>query len=261
MDDISDLLDIMKRLRDPEQGCSWDRAQDLRSIAPHTIEEAYELADAIERDAVDELPGELGDLLFHIVFYAQIAAESGLFTFADVVTAICSKMLRRHPHVFAGEALQSTESLGSAWEAIKRQEKGDAANGVLHGIPDSLPALTRAAKLGRRAASVGFDWSSLPPVRDKVNEELAELDVAIADGANAEIEAEIGDVLFAVTNLCRHLGIDPEQSLRGANSRFESRFAYVEKAVATAAVDWSGFDAEALESLWQAAKNLERPLE
>lgn len=257
IDKISKLLDIMATLRDPERGCPWDLEQDFASIAPYTIEEAYEVADAIEREAIDELPDELGDLLLQVVFHAQMAAEAGAFDFGDVVERISTKMLRRHPHVFGAERVASAAEQTLAWEAIKREERGHDEAGVLDGVPTGLPALTRAAKLGRRAASVGFDWPSAAPVRAKVDEELAELDEALGSEDPAAIEGEMGDVFFALANLCRHHGLDPEQCVRAANSRFERRFHRVEAAVAAAGGDWGRFELDELEVFWEDAKAAE----
>ncbi len=250
---ISKLLEIMKRLRDPDNGCPWDVAQTFATIAPYTVEEAYEVADTIERGAYDELPDELGDLLFQVVFYAQMAAEEDWFDFADVVETICEKMRRRHPHVFADSGEQPD------WEGHKRAEREQAGNsGVLAGIPTALPALTRAYKLGKRAASVGFDWPSLPGVRAKLAEETQELDAALQAGIKRDIEAEIGDVFFALTNLCRHVGVDPEQALRGCNRRFEGRFTGVEQSVAASELSWEQHTLDVLETYWQQAKQAEK---
>jgi len=255
---IEKLLEIMATLRDPSKGCVWDRAQSFVSIAPHTIEEAYEVADAIERGAIDELAGELGDLLFQVVFYAQLAREEGRFDFADVVAAICTKLVRRHPHVFGAAKITDLDALAETWESIKREERAaDTQGSVLAGIPRALPGLSRAVKLGRRAAGVGFEWPNLPPVRAKVGEELAELDEAIAGGDQERIAAEMGDVLFALANLCRHLEIDPEACLRRANRSFERRFGHIEKRVAAAGGDWTRFDLEALDTFWDEAKRAE----
>ncbi len=257
MADISSLLEIMARLRDPQNGCPWDLAQSYRSIVPHTLEEAFEVADAIESGALDDLPDELGDLLFQIVFYARIAEEEGRFAFGDVVERICRKMIRRHPHVFAAASVDTAAEQSRQWEQIKQQEH-PARDRVLSGIPMVLPALTRAAKIGRRAASVGFDWPSEAPVRAKIEEELAEVDQAIVAGSQEETEAELGDLLFAVVNLCRHRSVDPEQALRGANDRFSRRFADVEASVNEAGGDWQQFDLDQLEAFWRAAKARER---
>ena len=251
--DISNLLEIMAALRDPESGCPWDLEQDFRSIAPYTIEEAYEVADCIERDALDELPDELGDLLLQVVFHAQMARDQGLFGFSDVVEAICDKMVRRHPHVFADASAETGEQVVASWEAIKRQEK-PAGQGVLDGIALGMPALMRAYKLGKRASTVGFDWAAIEGVRDKLDEELAEVDAAMQHGDRSMIEAELGDLLFSIVNLCRHLKIDPERALRRCNERFANRFGHVEAQVAEAGGDWNAFDTEMLEAFWQQAK-------
>ena len=251
--DISKLLDIMAALRDPESGCPWDLAQDFSTIAPYTIEEAYEVADCIERGALDELPGELGDLLLQVVFHARMAEDTGRFEFGDVVESICEKMIRRHPHVFGSATAASDDEVAASWEDIKRQER-PSGQGLLAGVARGLPALLRASKLGRRAASVGFDWTGTAAVRDKIDEELAELDAAIAAGHGGAIEAEVGDLLFTIVNLCRHLKLDPEVALRRANDRFTRRFGHVEAAVEAAGGDWSRFDGERLEALWSEAK-------
>jgi MazG family protein len=246
----------MARLRDPDSGCPWDLAQDFGTIAPYTIEEAYEVADCIERGDLDALPDELGDLLLQVVFHAQMGADRGLFGFDDVVARICEKMVRRHPHVFGDGAAATSEEVATSWEEIKKREK-PPADSLLDGIALGLPALTRARKIGKRAASVGFDWPALAPVRAKLDEELAELDAAIAAGGSAGIEAEIGDLLFTVVNLSRHLEVDPEQALRRANARFARRFARVEAGVAAQGGDWSRFSPEALDALWVQAKAAE----
>ncbi|MFT3904994.1 MAG: nucleoside triphosphate pyrophosphohydrolase [Steroidobacteraceae bacterium] len=253
------LLALMRRLRDPEQGCEWDRAQDFTSIAPYTIEEAYEVADAIARADRDALRDELGDLLFQVVFHARLAEERGWFDFAAVAAGIHDKLVRRHPHVFAPERQVAGESLGQSWERHKAAERADRGQqGALDGVPVGLPALTRAAKLGRRAARVGFDWPDVVGVRAKIEEELAELAAAHADPAlHDTLSEELGDVLFSLTNLARHLKLDPEQALRSANDKFLRRFAHMEAAVgdgralqALSAAEW--------EQLWQQAKRAER---
>jgi nucleoside triphosphate diphosphatase len=255
---IENLLDIMTTLRDPQRGCPWDRAQSFSSIAPYTIEEAYEVADAIERGTPAELVDELGDLLFQVVFHAQIARDRGLFSFADVVEAICSKLTRRHPHVFGEATIDSAAEQSVAWEAIKRTERRQASPaGILDDVPVALPALTRAAKLGRRASAVGFDWATPEPVRAKVDEELGELDEAIASGERGRTMAEMGDMLFALVNLCRHLDLDPEACLREANGRFASRFGRVEQAVAASGSGWEEFDLTELDRFWDEAKRAE----
>ena len=253
---IERLLGIMARLRDPEVGCPWDRAQDLRSIAPHTLEEAYEVVDAIERGELRELCGELGDLLFQVVFYARIAEEQGAFRFDDVAAAACDKLVRRHPHVFGGEAVADPAAQTRAWETLKAEERSAAGQGgALEGLPLALPALTRARKLGRRAAAAGFDWPDAAGPRAKITEELAELDHARATGADrSRLEAELGDLLFSVVNLARHLDLDPETALRGANSRFERRFGCVEQGLAERGITAASAGPELLDTLWEGAK-------
>jgi ATP diphosphatase len=257
IDKIEKLLDIMAALRDPQSGCPWDLAQDFASIAPYTIEEAYEVADAIERRAWDALADELGDLLLQVVFHARMAEEQGRFAFTDVVARICDKMQRRHPHVFGDASVAGAEAQTAVWENIKADERREGANaGVLDDVPLGLPALTRAAKLGRRAARVGFDWAERAPVRAKVAEELAELDEAVTGQDRAAIRAEMGDVLFALVNLCRHLELDPERCLRESNARFERRFGRVEQLVNERG-GWRAFDLDGLERLWGRAKSQE----
>jgi ATP diphosphatase len=230
------LLAIMARLRDPQNGCPWDVEQSFRTIVPHTIEEAYEVADAIERDDFASLPGELGDLMFQVVFYAQMAAESGRFSMVDVLNAINTKMIVRHPHVFGDVIIESAEAQTGAWEARKAEERaGEAAAagrriGALDGVVAGLPALTRAEKLQRRAARVGFDWPETPPVLEKLEEEIAELRAEMTESPNPDrVDEEIGDLLFSVVNLARHLGVDPEGSLRRAGHKFERRFRRMEE--------------------------------
>ncbi|HEX5046563.1 MAG TPA: nucleoside triphosphate pyrophosphohydrolase [Gammaproteobacteria bacterium] len=255
--DIEKLLEIMATLRDPAGGCPWDREQTFATIAPYTIEEAYEVADAIERGALAELAGELGDLLFQVVFHARMAEEARAFDFGDVVAAICDKLVRRHPHVFGEVRGLDVAAQTRLWEELKREERGAAgARGVLDGVPTGMPGLSRAAKLGKRAATVGFDWPDAAGVRDKVREELAELDAALAAGPNDDgaVAAEMGDLLFSLANLCRHLGLDPETCVRGANARFEKRFGYVEERVRAAGADWQAHDATSLDRLWREAK-------
>ena len=256
---IQNLLDIMAKLRDPENGCPWDLEQNFASIAPYTIEEAYEVSDAIDRNALDELADELGDLLLQVVYHARMAEEMGAFDFADVLARICNKMIRRHPHVFGEDSVANAREQTEAWEALKAQEKGSLGNDrVLGGIPVAMPALTRAAKLGRRASRVGFDWPDRAPVRAKIDEELSELDQALAGDDRDAWAAEIGDLLFAITNLCRHLDLDPESCLRGTNGRFERRFDHVEAGVRAAGSGWQSFDLKALDELWESAKVAER---
>src|SRR5678815_207000 len=220
MSSITRLLQIMARLRDPQRGCPWDREQTPRTIAPYTIEEAYEVADAVERDDSAALRDELGDLLFQVVFQAQMASEHGTFAFDDVVAAICDKLERRHPHVFGDARIDSAEAQTVAWEEQKRLERERAGASVLDDVPLALPALTRANKLGKRAALVGFEWPDVAGALDKLDEELDELRKEVAERAGeAQITNELGDVLFCVVNVCRYLKIEPETALRGANAK------------------------------------------
>ncbi len=256
-EELTRLLEIMRRLRDPETGCPWDIVQTFETIAPYTIEEAHEVADAIARGAWDELRGELGDLLLQVVYHARMAEERGLFDFAEVARAIADKMIARHPHVFGSESRDKTpEQQTRDWEAIKAAERArsGAATGTLAGVALGLPALTRALKLQRRAARVDFDWPDRAGVRAKLDEELAELDAAIAGGDAGRIGEEIGDVLFSVVNLARHLGVDPEEALRAANRRFTARFEALERALAAEGRRPDEVGLEELERRWQAAK-------
>ncbi len=249
------LLAIMVRLRDPDSGCPWDRAQDWRSVAPHTIEEAYEVADAIARDDPDALRDELGDLLFQVVFHARIAEERGDFDFDAVARSIADKLERRHPHVFGSDPLDSATAQSEAWEVHKAAERErEGAGGALDGVALGLPALTRADKLNKRAARVGFDWPDLGGVLAKIDEEHAELVEAIEGADAAHIEHEIGDLLLAVANAARHLGVDPERALRGANRRFEDRFRLVEAGLAADGKHPGDVGLDELEKRWQAAK-------
>lgn len=256
------LLAIMARLRDPEGGCPWDRQQDFRSIAPYTIEEAYEVADAIARGDSNALKDELGDLLFQVVFHARMAEEQGLFAFDDVSAAIADKMERRHPHVFGTVEIASTEAQTAAWEEHKATERRDRARSagmaesVLDGIALAMPALLRAVKLQSRAARIGFDWPEARQVIDKLDEEIAELETELERGADrGRMEDEIGDLLFSAVNLARKLDIDPEAALRHANTKFDRRFRRVE---ALAAERHTGTGLDALEALWQEVKSAER---
>ena len=233
--DISRLIEIMAALRNPDGGCPWDLEQDFRSIRHYTIEEAYEVADAIEREDFNDLREELGDLLLQPIYHAQMAKEAGHFDIGDVVQAITEKLIRRHPHVFGDVRADGAVDAQDKWEAIKVKEraakaarKGDTEPSVLDDVPQVLPALARAEKLTKRAAKVGFDWPDLPAVRAKIEEELAEVAEAEADGDEAALREEIGDLLFAVANLARKAGVDPEAALRDANSKFTRRFHYVE---------------------------------
>jgi nucleoside triphosphate diphosphatase len=256
------LLDLMARLREPEHGCPWDREQDYSTIAPYTIEEAYEVADAIARGDMAALKDELGDLLFQVVFHAQIAEEQSLFAFEDVAAAIADKMERRHPHVFGSVQIDSVAAQDKAWEEHKASERRDraqasgTAESVLDGVALALPALLRADKIQKRAARIGFDWPDARPVFDKIKEEIAELEIEFEKpGAREAVEDEMGDVLFAAANLARKLNIDPEAALRQATAKFERRFRHVEALAAELA---TGTDLEALEALWQRVKREEQ---
>ena len=254
---IARLVEIMARLRDPETGCPWDMEQDFATIAPYTIEEAYEVADAIDRAAWGELKGELGDLLFQAVYHARMAEEAGHFRFDDVVRAISDKMVARHPHVFGEESRdKSAEQQTRDWEAQKARER--AAQGVLDGVALGLPALVRAIKLQNRAARVGFDWPSTDEVIDKIVEEARELNEARAEKSEAEVFEEFGDLLFVVANLARHLKIDAEAALRAANSKFTRRFGSVESALAAKGRRPEDSTLAEMDALWDAAKRAER---
>jgi ATP diphosphatase len=255
--DLDRLLAIMVRLRDPETGCPWDIRQDFRSIAPYTIEEAYEVADAIERGDLKDLCEELGDLLFQIVYHARMAEEKGAFSFNDVNATICDKLVRRHPHVFGDEVIADAEAQTIAWEGHKareRHDKGVPATSVLDGISGGLPALLRASKLGARAASVGFDWPDVSGVMAKIREEIAELEEVLERDRDKE-EEEIGDLLFSIVNLCRHRKIDAEAALRRGNKKFEARFRELEFQLNSMGKNASETSIEELESLWQKVKN------
>lgn len=251
------LLEIMRRLRDPASGCPWDIEQTFDSIAPYTLEEAHEVADAIARRAYDELPAELGDLLFQAVFHAQMAQDAGLFGFDDVVRAICDKMVARHPHVF-GDASRdkSAEQQTRDWEQIKAAERGAAR--VLDGVALGLPALTRAVKLQKRAARVGFDWPSTDEVLAKLTEEVAELVEARDSLTQAEVEEEFGDLMFVMANLARHMQIDPEAALRATNAKFSRRFGRIEDFLAEAGRSPSQSDLAEMDALWNRAKAEEK---
>lgn len=255
---ISALLDIMARLRDPAGGCPWDLQQDFHSIAPYTLEEAYEVVDAIEAGDRDALCDELGDLLFQVVFHARLASEAGWFDFPAVVEGIVSKMVRRHPHVFADAVVADAEAQTRAWEAHKHREKG-VQDSLIDGVPLALPALTRACKLQQKAARAGFDWPDIGGVLAKVSEELDELrdELRSQDNRQALLD-ECGDLLFAVVNLLRHAGVDPEAALRAGNRKFERRFQRVEALCREAGEDAAGAGMETLERFWQMAKDDER---
>ena len=252
---IETLRAIMKALRTPVTGCPWDLDQDFASIAPYTIEEAYEVADAITRGSRAELCEELGDLLLQSVYHAQMADEEGSFSFDDVVEAVNAKMIRRHPHVFGDEQARSAALAKSFWEDNKAKEKaGKPKQGILDSVPTALPGLTRALKLQAKAAKVGFDWPSVENVYDKIAEEMAEFQAA-PDDKKAE---EFGDMLFAMANVARHLGIDPEAALRGTNAKFERRFAHIEQRLAEHGKTPGDSNLEDMDALWNEAKTLEK---
>ncbi|MEW6175990.1 MAG: nucleoside triphosphate pyrophosphohydrolase [Pseudomonadota bacterium] len=268
---LNDLLHLMARLRDPQHGCPWDLQQNYASIVPHTLEEAYEVADAIQSGDFDHLPGELGDLLFQVVYYSQLAREEGRFDFATVVDAITRKLVRRHPHVFPDDDLYGSPELPrldeaaikQRWEEIKAEERAEKAAApeqlsLLDDVPSALPALSRAAKLQKRAAQVGFDWPEALPVVDKVREELGEVLEAMSENDPQAIAEELGDLLFVVVNLARHLKVDPENALRAANGKFERRFRFIEQALREAGRPIESCDLEELDGLWGEAKKAER---
>ena len=266
---VADLLQLMARLRDPDTGCPWDRAQDFRSIAPCTLEEVCEVIDAIERDDYPHLREELGDLLFQVVFYAQLGSERGLFDFAAIVDGLVAKLVARHPHVFPAGTLASRRGAGGQapemsgvkqlWESIKERERAArGSSGPLGEIPATLSALMRSAKVQKRAAHLGFDWPDAAPVPAKIREELAEVEAAVATGVRADITEEIGDLLFACVNLARHLGIDSEAALRGANRKFERRFEQMVARMDGDADAFRALGADEKETLWQAVKQAER---
>ncbi|WP_376873780.1 nucleoside triphosphate pyrophosphohydrolase [Albirhodobacter sp. R86504] len=267
-DQMMRLLAIMEALRDPDHGCPWDIEQDFASIAPYTIEEAYEVADAISRGDMKELRGELGDLLLQVVYHAQIGTEAGHFTFAQIAAAISNKMIARHPHVFGDESREKSAAQQTAdWEAIKAQERAaaqedkDAAPvGVLDGVALGLPAALRALKLQKRAARVGFDWPSTDEVLDKVQEEARELVEARDSLGPDEIAEEFGDLMFVMVNLGRHLGVDAEAALRGANDKFTRRFKYIEAELREKGSSPSQSDLAEMDALWNAAKRIDKGL-
>ncbi|MDF7796254.1 nucleoside triphosphate pyrophosphohydrolase [Pseudomonas syringae] len=268
---VQDLLNLMARLRDPQFGCPWDLKQTYASIVPHTLEEAYEVADAIEQGDLDHLKGELGDLLFQVVFYAQLAKEEGRFEFDDVIDGITRKLLRRHPHVFpTGELYAPAETprltdeqVNLRWDEIKAEERAEKAGvpeqlSLLDDVPRALPALSRAAKLQKRAAQVGFDWPAALPVVDKVREELDEILEAMVDNDAEGIVEEVGDLLFSVVNLARHLKVDPETALRSANSKFDRRFRFIEQALRHLQRPIEACSLEEMDALWGEAKRQEK---
>ena len=270
---LDDLLHLMARLRDPQYGCPWDLKQSYASIVPYTIEEAYEVADAIERSDFEHLPGELGDLLFQVVYYSQLAREEGRFEFTQVVDGITRKLIRRHPHVFVDgdlygkpDAARLEEAaVKQRWEELKAEERAEKAAvpeqlSLLDDVPNALPALSRAVKLQKRAAQVGFDWPEALPVVDKVREELDEVLEAMSENDPQAIAEEIGDLLFVVTNLARHLKVDPETALRSANGKFERRFRFIEQTLRTAGQPIENCSLEQLDALWGEAKKQEKLL-
>lgn len=257
---IDDLLATMAKLRDPDGGCPWDLEQDFATIKPYTIEEAYEVADAIDRADLDDLRGELGDLLLQVVYHAQMAREARAFAFEDVARAINDKMIARHPHVFGDAAVRSAAAQTEAWERQKARERAEKAAkqgrepSLLDDVPLALPALMRAEKLGRRAARVGFDWPDTAGVVAKLREEIAEIEGALVEGSTAEIQEEIGDLLFAAAQLARKAGVDAEESLRLANLKFAGRFQAMETAARADGSDLRAEDMERLETRWLATK-------
>jgi MazG family protein len=258
---ITRLLDVMRRLRDPLRGCPWDLEQTFVSIAPYTVEEAYEVADAIARGDMGDLREELGDLLLQVVYHAQMAREAGSFDFADAAGAIADKMIRRHPHVFGEAQVATADEQTQAWEVLKARERAAKAGGpasVLDGVAVSLPALTRALKLSRRAARVGFVWPSIEGVLDKLQEEIAELRAELAAGDRDKAREELGDVLFVCANIARDLDVDPEEALRGANAKFVRRFTFIEAALREQGRSPSESDLAEMEALWVEAKVAER---
>lgn len=265
--DISRLIEILVALRDKETGCPWDVEQDFASIAPYTIEEAYEVQDAIQRDDMHDLKEELGDLLLQVVFHSRIAEERGAFSFGDVVEAVTTKMIRRHPHVFGSEAQRKAGMAQGMWERIKSEEKAerrqargieDQPRGYLDDVPVTLPALTRALKLQQRASQVGFDWGQAEPILDKIEEEIAELRVEMTGGRPEKVADEFGDLLFAMVNLGRHMGLDPETSIRSTNEKFIRRFHAIEKMLQEKDQSLEAASLEEMEALWQEIKRTER---
>ncbi len=272
--DISRLIEIMEALRQPDTGCPWDIVQTFETIKPYTIEEAYEVADAIERNDTDDLCDELGDLLLQVVFHSRIAEEMGAFSFGDVVHAVTSKMIRRHPHVFAVSDADTAETVKIQWDVIKAQEKRERAErrlrrgigddfkaGYLGSIPRTQPALTEALKLQEQAARVGFDWSAPEPILDKIEEEVRELREALAKGKPEKVADELGDLIFALVNIGRHVKTDPENALRGTNTKFRRRFHHIETSLNDNGETLEAATLERMEELWQSAKAIERQLE
>ena len=271
---LPDLLHLMARLRDPQTGCPWDIKQNYATIVPHTLEEAYEVADSIERADFAQLPGELGDLLFQVVYYSQLANEEGRFDFAAVVDGITRKLIRRHPHVFptadlyeaANPALLTEAAVKRRWEELKAEERAEQASApeqlsLLDDVPTALPALSRAAKLQKRAAHVGFDWPEALPVLDKVREELDEVLEAMSENDAPSVAEEVGDLLFAVVNLARHLKLDPEAALRRANGKFERRFRFIEQSLREAGRSLEDSSLDEMDALWGVAKQQEKAVQ
>jgi ATP diphosphatase len=261
--DIDRLLEIMAALRTPGSGCPWDLAQDFHSIAPYTIEEAYEVADAIARGDYDDLRDELGDLLLQVAYHARLAQEQGRFEFGDVVQAITEKLLRRHPHVFGDARGLTAEAVGALWEKIKAEEKAARPDkkdgtGALAGVPVTLPALTRALKLQTKASNVGFDWNDPMAVLAKIREEADEIEAELKNGKIEDAAGEVGDLLFAVVNLARHLNADPEAVLRATNAKFERRFASIEQALALRGKTPQQSALAEMDALWDEAKAAEK---
>jgi len=269
--DISRLIEIMAALRNPETGCPWDIEQNFETIKPYTVEEAYEVADAIEREDMDDLCDELGDLLLQVVFHACMAEEAGEFSFGDVVEAITRKMIRRHPHVFARSDADTPDAVKKQWDEIKQAEKRERTErrarrgitedfkaGFLGSVQRSFPALTEALKLQERAAKVGFDWSAPEPILDKIEEEVDELRVALREGDKSKVSDELGDLIFAVVNIGRHVKSDPEQALRGTNTKFRRRFNHIETVLDAEGESLEAASLERMEEIWQAAKAIER---
>jgi len=254
------LLAIMARLRDPGDGCPWDQQQTFATIAPYTVEEAYEVADAIERGDLADLKDELGDLLLQVVFHSRMAEEAGVFAFDDVAKAINDKMIRRHPHVFGEESYANLAEQKAGWEGLKAQERGSKgrAESLLDDVPVGLPALTRAVKLSKRAARVGFVWPSVKEVMEKLHEEVEELERELAVGDVEKARQEMGDVLFVVANLARTLDVDPEDSLRFANAKFARRFRYIESRLAERGKTPEQSDLAEMDALWDEAKAAEK---
>ena len=271
--DIQGLIDIMAALRQPETGCPWDVVQTFETIKPYTIEEAYEVADAIERGDRDDLCDELGDLLLQVVFHSRMAEEEGAFSFGDVVEAVTRKMIRRHPHVFERSQADTPERVKAQWSEIKEEEKRerrerrqrrglpvDANAGHLGAVQRSFPALVEALKLQERAAKVGFDWSEPEPILDKIEEEVGELREALRHGDQDKVSDELGDLIFALVNIGRHTGADPEMALRGTNTKFRRRFSHIEQQLEENGEALASATLDRMEELWQAAKAIERQL-